>query len=292
MRGLDDLGGLRALARVAGEGFYVSTLDGTIVDGNAALLELFGVTTLEELRGIHAEELYADPDRRRALVDELRRHGVARDFDLWLIRPDGELRSVRATATLYRNMRTGTELIYGALLDVTRQRELETQLLDMGMRDALTGCYNRRYLADLEARLAERGNPPLGVVFIDVDHFKQYNDRYGHHAGDAVLTQMARFLRSQLRGEEAVVRVGGDEFLLALVGAGERRTELVARSLEVSAPRTAPAAFSLGWAVRAPGEMLEETIKRADRGLLQVRVAARSGAWPILVEDDEEGERR
>jgi len=292
VRGLDDLGGLRALARVAGEGFYVSTLDGTIVDGNAALLELFGVTTLEELRGIHAEELYADPDRRRALVDELRRHGVARDFDLWLIRPDGELRSVRATATLYRNMRTGTELIYGALLDVTRQRELETQLLDMGMRDALTGCYNRRYLADLEARLAERGNPPLGVVFIDVDHFKQYNDRYGHHAGDAVLTQMARFLRSQLRGEEAVVRVGGDEFLLALVGAGERRTELVARSLEVSAPRTAPAAFSLGWAVRAPGEMLEETIKRADRGLLQVRVAARSGAWPILVEDDEEGERR
>ena len=292
MRGLDDLGGLRALARVAGEGFYVSTLDGTIVDGNAALLELFGVTTLEELRGIHAEELYADPDRRRALVDELRRHGVARDFDLWLIRPDGELRSVRATATLYRNERTGTELIYGALLDVTRQRELETQLLDMGMRDALTGCYNRRYLADLEARLAERGNPPLGVVFIDVDHFKQYNDRYGHHAGDAVLTQMARFLRSQLRGEEAVVRVGGDEFLLALVGAGERRTELVARSLEVSAPRTAPAAFSLGWAVRAPGEMLEETIKRADRGLLQVRVAARSGAWPILVEDDEEGERR
>jgi diguanylate cyclase (GGDEF)-like protein/PAS domain S-box-containing protein len=292
VRGLDDLGGLRALARVAGEGFYVSTLDGTIVDGNAALLELFGVTTLEELRGIHAEELYADPDRRRALVDELRRHGVARDFDLWLIRPDGELRSVRATATLYRNERTGTELIYGALLDVTRQRELETQLLDMGMRDALTGCYNRRYLADLEARLAERGNPPLGVVFIDVDHFKQYNDRYGHHAGDAVLTQMARFLRSQLRGEEAVVRVGGDEFLLALVGAGERRTELVARSLEVSAPRTAPAAFSLGWAVRAPGEMLEETIKRADRGLLQVRVAARSGAWPILVEDDEEGERR
>jgi diguanylate cyclase (GGDEF)-like protein len=199
---------------------------------------------------------------------------------------------VRATATLYRNERTGTDLIYGALLDVTRQRELETQLLDMGMRDALTGCYNRRYLADLEARLAERGNPPLGVVFIDVDHFKQYNDRYGHHAGDAVLTQMARFLRSQLRGEEAVVRVGGDEFLLALVGAGERRTELVARSLEVSAPRTAPAAFSLGWAVRSPGEMLEETIKRADRGLLQVRVAARSGAWPILVEGDGEGERR
>ena len=292
MRGLDDLGGLRALARVAGEGFYVSTLDGTIVDGNAALLELFGVATLEELRRIHAEELYADPDRRRALVDELRRHGVARDFDLWLIRPDGELRSVRATATLYRNERTGTDLIYGALLDVTRQRELETQLLDMGMRDALTGCYNRRYLADLEARLAERGNPPLGVVFIVVDHFKQYNDRYGHHAGDAVLTQMARFLRSQLRGEEAVVRVGGDEFLLALVGAGERRTELVARSLEVSAPRTAPAAFSLGWAVRSPGEMLEETIKRADRGLLQVRVAARSGAWPILVDGDGEGERR
>ena len=287
MRGLDDVGGLRALARVAGEGFYVSMVDGTIVDGNDALLELFGVRTLDELRQVRAEELYADPDRRLALVERLREHGVVRDFELWLIRPDGELRAVRATATLYRDAATGADLIYGALLDVTRQRELETQLLDLGMRDALTGCYNRRYLGDLEARLAQRGNPPLGVVFIDVDHFKQYNDRYGHHAGDAVLTQMARFLRGQLRGEEAVVRVGGDEFLLALVGAGVRRTELVARSLEVSAPRTAPAAFSLGWAVREPGEQIEETIKRADRELLQVRVATRTGAGQVLPEGDE-----
>jgi diguanylate cyclase (GGDEF)-like protein/PAS domain S-box-containing protein len=287
VRGLDDVGGLRALARVAGEGFYVSMVDGTIVDGNDALLELFGVRTLDELRQVRAEELYADPDRRLALVERLREHGVVRDFELWLIRPDGELRAVRATATLYRDAATGADLIYGALLDVTRQRELETQLLDLGMRDALTGCYNRRYLGDLEARLAQRGNPPLGVVFIDVDHFKQYNDRYGHHAGDAVLTQMARFLRGQLRGEEAVVRVGGDEFLLALVGAGVRRTELVARSLEVSAPRTAPAAFSLGWAVREPGEQIEETIKRADRELLQVRVATRTGAGQVLSEGDE-----
>jgi len=287
VRGLDDVGGLRALARVAGEGFYVSTVDGTIVDGNDALLELFGVRTLDELRQVRAEELYADPDRRLALVERLREHGVVRDFELWLIRPDGELRAVRATATLYRDAATGADLIYGALLDVTRQRELETQLLDLGMRDALTGCYNRRYLGDLEARLAQRGNPPLGVVFIDVDHFKQYNDRYGHHAGDVVLTQMARFLRGQLRGEEAVVRVGGDEFLLALVGAGVRRTELVARSLEVSAPRTAPAAFSLGWAVREPGEQIEETIKRADRELLQVRVVTRTGAGLASPEGDE-----
>jgi diguanylate cyclase (GGDEF)-like protein len=119
-------------------------------------------------------------------------------------------------------------------------------------------------------------------VFIDVDKFKLYNDRYGHHAGDAVLTQMARFLRGQLRGEEAVVRVGGDEFVLVLVGADERRTQAVARSLAVSARRTAPVAFSLGWAVREGGERLERTMQRADQQLLQVRGATRPGGWPVV----------
>ena len=189
------------------------------------------------------------------------------------------LRAVLDTAVLRRDGAGDVELIHGLLLDVTRERELEAQLLDLGMRDALTGCYNRHYLGDLEERLAARRGLSWGCVFIDVDHFKQYNDRYGHHAGDAVLSQMARFLRGQLRGEEAVVRVGGDEFVLALVGADARRTEAVARSLEVSARHTAPASFSLGWAVRDGAERFERTMQRADQNLLRVRVESRSAAW-------------
>jgi diguanylate cyclase (GGDEF)-like protein/PAS domain S-box-containing protein len=281
-RPVEDAGGLRALVQHLPEGVYVTTPDGAFVDANPALVALLGVDSADGLRALRAEDLFADPARRAEQLALLRRDGAIREFELWIIRPDGELRAVLDTAVLRRDPASGAELIHGVLRDVTRLRELEAQLLDLGTRDALTGCYNRHYLTDFEARLAARGEARWGCLFIDVDKFKLYNDRYGHHAGDAVLTQMARFLRGQLRGEEAVVRVGGDEFVLVLVGADERRTQAVARSLAVSARRTAPVAFSLGWAVREGGERLERTMQRADQQLLQVRGATRPGGWPVV----------
>jgi len=281
-RAIEDADGLRALVGQLAEGVYVTTAEGAFVDANPAFLDLLGADSIEALRSLRAEDVFADPSRRSEQLALLRRDGSIRDFALWIIRPDGELRAVLDTAVLRRDAASGAELIHGLLLDVTRERELEAQLLDLGMRDALTGCYNRHYLSDFEARVGERSAASWGCVFIDIDRFKQYNDRYGHHAGDAVLAQMARFLRGQLRGDEAVVRVGGDEFVLALVGADARRTEAVARSLEVSARHMAPASFSLGWAVRQDGERFVQTMQRADQNLLRVRVESRSGEWVVL----------
>jgi GGDEF domain-containing protein len=94
----------------------------------------------------------------------------------------------------------------------------------------------------------------------------------------------------QVRAEEAVVRIGGDEFVILLQGDQGSHTESVAKRLQVAALRTAPVPFSLGWAVREPGEVLEKMLGRADANLLEVRVierAPRSASdEPVLLPED------
>jgi len=96
---------------------------------------------------------------------------------------------------------------------------LQGQLHEQANRDPLTGLYNRRYLdSTLERELArcKREGQPLSLMLIDIDHFKQINDTYGHQAGDAVLKQLATLLTEQARAADVPCRFGGEEFLLLL----------------------------------------------------------------------------
>jgi len=96
-------------------------------------------------------------------------------------------------------------------------RILKTRLEEQAIRDPLTGLYNRRFLAEAAAsriELAHRNGTPLCIVLIDIDHFKQVNDEYGHEVGDQVLVAFARLLQQRLRRSDIVCRFGGEEFLL------------------------------------------------------------------------------
>ncbi len=96
---------------------------------------------------------------------------------------------------------------------------LRETLRRQAIRDPLTGLFNRRYLEETlqrEIRRAERNHRPLGAVLIDLDHFKRFNDRYGHQGGDALLRALGRFLQSHTRGEDIACRYGGEEFVLIL----------------------------------------------------------------------------
>jgi GGDEF domain-containing protein len=96
---------------------------------------------------------------------------------------------------------------------------------------------------------------------------------------------MARFLMREVRSDEPVIRLGGDEFLVVLTGDNSARTSLVAVRLRHAAARSAPVAFSLGWAKREGNESFEETIARADHVLINVRVLSRSGDYATLPTD-------
>lgn len=100
--------------------------------------------------------------------------------------------------------------------------QLREQLHERAIRDPLTGLFNRYYLDDtLERELsrAERAEEPVGFMLVDIDHFKRYNDTYGHDAGDELLRRFGSFLRSSVRRADIACRFGGEEFLLILPGA-------------------------------------------------------------------------
>ncbi|HEY4735019.1 MAG TPA: sensor domain-containing diguanylate cyclase [Gemmatimonadaceae bacterium] len=273
-RSLSDPRTLSELAQRLQEGIYITTLDGEIVDANPAFLEMFGVESLDQLKGYRTDD-FVRPEIRAREMAMLEREGSVRDVEFQLTRRDGQTRTVVDSAFLSIDPETGDKYCHGILVDITHRKELQTQLLELSIRDPLTGCYNRRYLHTVMRQCEAQPKGEWGCIYLDIDHFKQYNDRNGHAEGDAILVKMARFLMRHVRAEEAVVRVGGDEFLVALCDSDEDQTEHVVSRLRASAPHSAPVPFSMGWAARRGNESFENTMIRADQQLLAVRVDER-----------------
>jgi diguanylate cyclase (GGDEF)-like protein len=124
-----------------------------------------------------------------------------------------------------------------ALANLKLREALRTQ----SIRDPLTNLYNRRYMEeslDRELSRAVRKHTPVSLLLIDVDHFKRFNDTFGHEAGDIVLRSLGHLLQSQLRSEDIVCRFGGEEFVVILPdapldGARQRGEQLRAATKEL-----------------------------------------------------------
>jgi diguanylate cyclase (GGDEF)-like protein/PAS domain S-box-containing protein len=274
-RSLSDPESLREFAKNLREGIYISTSDGQILDANRAFLEMFGVESLLELGEFGASSIFVDPARRVAQQELLERDGSVREFEIEMRRPDGGTLTVLDTCYLIHDPETGEGFIHGILVDISSRKRLEAALVEMSTHDALTGALNRRFLMEVDQGLAREPARKCGCLFVDIDHFKIYNDRWGHLEGDEVLKRMARFLMRSVRVEESVIRIGGDEFVVILHDTDAAETKLVADRLRVEALERAPVPFSLGWASREYGEPLQRVLDRADQGMMEVRVVKR-----------------
>ncbi len=276
-RSLSDPETLARFAQNLGEGIYITNESGEILDANPAFLKIFGVRSVEELKNYKVSD-FVDAEVRKKEMALVEREGSIRDRELQITRPDGGVRTVLDTWYLNTDPESSEPIFHGILVDITARKNLETQLVEQSIRDPLTGCYNRRHLATLYSK-SRAEEERWGCIYTDIDHFKQYNDVHGHAAGDSILVRMSRFLMRNVRAEEPVVRMGGDEFLIALFDTDLAETEAVARRLEKAAETRGPVSFSLGWAARENGESLEDTVNRADRQLIQVRVVNRPEAY-------------
>jgi len=171
--------------------------------------------------------------------------------------------------------------------------ELESRtrvLEENSRRDGLTGLFNRAYLdirIEDEFRLSESRGWPLTVIFIDLDHFKSVNDKYGHQAGDIVLRMAANLLSDCTREEDVVARYGGEEFIVVLPGHSEESARIVADRIinvfrstqyEVHEDTVIGITASLGIAVqggKAEYPDVEELIRAADNAVYAAKRAGR-----------------
>lgn len=119
--------------------------------------------------------------------------------------------------------------------------KLQEHLRQQSIRDILTGLYNRRHMEESltrEISRSDRSGKPCGVVMMDVDHFKKFNDTYGHQAGDALLNGLGSFILRHVRGEDIPCRYGGEEFILILPGASPegalKRAEQIRAEVETA----------------------------------------------------------
>jgi diguanylate cyclase (GGDEF)-like protein len=151
------------------------------------------------------------------------------------------------------------------------------QLRNLARIDDLTGLPNRRaWFAELPLALerAQRGDGPMSIAIFDLDHFKKFNDTYGHPAGDKLLRTAATEWATKLRTVDTLGRYGGEEFIILLPSApGSEAAEVVGRLREVT---PAGQTFSCGvatWDGRESGEAL---ISRADRALYDAKAGGRN----------------
>lgn len=169
---------------------------------------------------------------------------------------------------------------------VAEVERLRAALAEEAVRDPLTGLHNRRHLdrvlvADLAGATAQR---PVSVLVLDVDHFKAVNDGYGHATGDRVLQAVARVLTGAARADDTVARLGGEEFVVVLPGAGRReaaeRAEVIRRrcaALPQDGPAGTPAVTVSVGVAEAPDDGADPAglLARADEAVYAAKAAGR-----------------
>jgi diguanylate cyclase (GGDEF)-like protein len=211
------------------------------VDGRILAINQIGAARFQrtppQLRGVSAYELVDEDaaERRRSLVAAALAEGCEQVLEDWrddrflrnsvmpIFDSDGTVRTLGAFSQDLTTVRqTEQELAAvnrGLQEQLTRVAELQQCLREQVMRDPLTGLFNRRYIDEAlpgEFARAKREGYPISVAMIDLDHFKQVNDTYGHQAGDQALRVLADLLRASARAGDLACRYGGEEFLLIL----------------------------------------------------------------------------
>lgn len=124
------------------------------------------------------------------------------------------------------------DLLVGHLHESINRIRLQSRLQELAISDPLTGVYNRHYLQfflESEVKRMQRYKRPIAFLMIDVDRFKEINDRYGHQSGDKVLKAVAEILQEELRSSDILVRYGGDEFLAILLETNSKAEEIKVR---------------------------------------------------------------
>lgn len=265
-----------------------------ILEGNPACERQLGYDP-DDLPGRILTTL-VHPDEQDAVAQQLRiarRRHYAREFDSRWIAQDGTQKMMEVHTNVLK-LDDGREVLQVLAKDVTRIREAERRLAELSITDELTGLANIRYFRsqmEEEMQRHHRFGSPFSVIFLDVDHFKSFNDTHGHAAGDRVLKELARTLQLNSRKTDLPARYGGEEFVILCRGTplegASTYAEKLRRLIEAAEIPHGPVTASFGVAgIPENATTLDDVMKRADEALYesknagrnQVRISRKSGA--------------
>ncbi|HEY3434800.1 MAG TPA: sensor domain-containing diguanylate cyclase, partial [Solirubrobacterales bacterium] len=220
-------------------------------------------------------------DRERALAEamSLFKTGSSSVLETRVRAKDGSWHWLRTSSTLAKDER----LVYARSTDITQLKLIEGErekllgeVQSLARHDALTGLPNRRFLHELlprEMARARRNEALLCLAIIDIDHFKSYNDTHGHLAGDEVLRACAREWDGALRGEDTLIRFGGEEFLVLLPDTEPEQAAEIVERLRRQTPMEQTC--SAGLALWDRVESIDDLLRRADEALYLAKAGGR-----------------
>jgi diguanylate cyclase (GGDEF)-like protein/PAS domain S-box-containing protein len=269
---------------------YIDALD-------AASSNLFTSPQIEPLLGYTVDEWASDPtlfvrtlhpeDRDRVLTAHAHTHATheALSIEYRLLADDGRVVWVRDEGVVVLDDAGEPLYLQGYLLDVTAEREAQAQLRQMALYDALTGLANRAFFHEqLQHAVALRKDPgeQTALLFVDLNQFKEVNDRFGHDVGDAVLARLGRRIQQTVRAGDGAARIGGDEFAVVLAAvsepaeasqAAERLLQSIVEPIDLG-PEVVAVAASIGIAL---GDEPEVLLKEADAAMYRAKTEHDAG---------------
>lgn len=191
--------------------------DGHFIEANEAFCQITGYS-LDEINALSYWQLtpqeYAGEEEQQ--LESLNRTGRYGPYEKEYIRKDGQRVPVRLNGSKVIH-RDGSEYIFSVVEDITEKKKSEELIWQQANFDALTGLPNRRMFQDRleqEIKKAQRAGLALGLIFLDLDRFKEVNDTLGHAMGDVLLKEAAQRLTACVRDSDTVARLGGDEFTI------------------------------------------------------------------------------
>ena len=251
--------------------------------------------TFEELQ--HTAQQWADfvhpHDRERAwasIFDVVEGRSAAHKLEYRMLHKDGSIRWILDQAkVMQRDGHGKATRMCGTHTDITERKLLEEELRRQAHVDYLTGVYNRRHFmerAEQELSRAHRYAKPLSMLMLDIDHFKQINDRHGHKVGDTVLKAVADLSQATFRDVDIVGRLGGEEFAALLpetdqpaaLEAAERLRATIANA-RIPLPGAPPVSFSVSIGVSSmdsPEDNIDALLQRADKALYKAKDSGRN----------------
>jgi diguanylate cyclase (GGDEF)-like protein len=212
-------------------------------------------------------ELIKSAERDYPNVSTIAMTGYSKEYDYVDV--------VNAGAADFINKPFGIEELEAKVRRAIIERNIKDELSKLSITDSLTGLYNQRHfyirLKD-EITRAERQKHPLGLILLDLDNFKKYNDTHGHLAGDELLQKVGEIVNLKIRqGVDSGYRYGGDEFAIILIDADEKISKVIGQRMEQGIEEKCNLSASLGYAYFSEGMAMKVFVEAADKQLYKVK---------------------